>query len=329
MKTGVGLRWGVGLVAAIALGGIASSAAARWTEDQFARRGAEHLRLAGEASMVGTLSTYVAQEGDTLLDIGRYFGLGYLEIISANPGVDPWLPPPGEVVVIPNEFVLPVSRRGIVVNIPEMRLYYFHGDAGDRQVATYSVGLGRDDWRTPQGPFHIRSKTENPTWVIPASIIKEHIERDGDARTFIPGGAPDNPLGSYRLSLSMPEYGLHGTNMPWGVGRQVSHGCIRMYEEDIAKLYGAVTVGTKGEFVYEPVKVGMRDGLVYVEVHPDIYRLRGDLESEARTLLDGRGWSDLVDGALLRSAIAEQSGLPMMIARRRAPAGEAAPSATP
>src|SRR5262249_11259063 len=134
-------------------------------------------------------------------------------------------------------------------------------------------------------------------------------------RTFIPGGDPENPLGPYRLELTLPLYGLHGSNMPWGVGMQVSHGCIRLYNEDIAVLFREVQVGNPGEFLYQPVKVGMRDGLVYGEVHQAIYVLPPSLEDDARQLLDRHGWTDRVDQQRLRKAIADQTGLPVLISR--------------
>ncbi len=318
---------------------LAPMSMAGWTDDDFAEATptlyqlppVDHERA---PTVIGALGTYVVEAGDTLLDIARFHGLGYGEIVGANPGVDPWLPAEGELVVLPSEWVLPaVHRPGLAINIPEMRLYHFHkGPAGARELTTFPVGLGRDEWRTPTGPFKIRAKTESPTWVIPESILAERIEKDGDPRRSIPGGAPDNPLGSYRLALTMPSYALHGTNMPWGVGRQVSHGCIRLYEESIAKLFIEVPVGTPGEFLYEPVKLGMRRGLVYVEAHPDIYKLRGDPETELAALLEERGWSDLVDWALVRKALSHKSGLPVLVSRgldREPPATTQSRSAAP
>lgn len=323
------------------VGALAPISEARWTEEHFAASTPVLYQLppgdpAHAPTVIGTLSTYVVESGDTLLDIARYHGLGYAEIVGANPGVDPWLPAVGEVVVLPTEWVLPAMRRpGLAINIPEMRLYHLHkgsADTAHTQMTTFPVGLGRDEWQTPTGPFKIRAKTESPTWVIPESILAERIEKDGDPRRSIPGGAPDNPLGSFRLSLTMPSYALHGTNMPWGVGRQVSHGCIRLYEEDIADLFTEVPIGTPGEFLYEPVKVGMRRGLVYVEAHPDIYKLRGDPETDLAGLIEERGWTDLVDWPLVRKALADQSGLPVLVSRgldREPPATTQSRSAVP
>ncbi len=297
-------------------------AGATWSDEDFAQRVANNRPFVApghgdERTVVGDLATYIVRQGDTMLDIGRHFDLGYNEMTGANPGVEPWLPPPGEVLVIPTEFVLPESRyQGIVVNIPEMRVYYFHGGGARGEgalVTTYPVGLGRDDWRTPTGTFKVRGKTENPTWVIPESIRAEHIKDRGDDRKEIAGGDPENPLGLYRLELTLPLYQLHGSNMPWGVGMQVSHGCIRLYNEDIVLLFHEVRVGTPGEFVYQPVKIGMRDGTIYAEVHPDIYGLRSSLAADADALLSRRGWTERVDPARLRQALEQQSGVPIAI----------------
>jgi L,D-transpeptidase ErfK/SrfK len=291
--------------------------ASRWSEESFGNRVPVRHPFSArgtdtDATVVGSLETYVVEEGDTLLDVGRHFDVGYNEMTASNPGVDPWMPSPDEVLVIPTEFVLPESRRqGVVVNIPEMRLYHYQGSV----VVTYPVGLGRDDWRTPEGTFKIRGKTESPTWVIPESIRAEHIRERNDPRTFIAGGDPENPLGPYRLELTLPLYALHGSNMPWGVGMQVSHGCIRLYNEDIAVLFREVQVGSPGEFLYQPIKAGMRAGLVFVEVHPDIYGIRGNPEDEANQILSRNGWVDLIDSERLRRALKEQSGLPTLISR--------------
>ena len=317
-----GARDAVKLTALVALSlsvvVVGSAWASRWTEESFIdrvpvrypiRSSANHI----DATVVGGLQTYVVEEGDTLLDVGRHFDLGYNEMTSANPGVDPWMPSPAEIIVIPTEFVLPDARpQGVVVNIPEMRLYHYQGNV----LVTYPVGLGRDDWRTPEGSFRIRGKTERPTWVIPESIRAEHIRERDDPRTFIAGGDPENPLGLFRLELTLPLYALHGSNMPWGVGMQVSHGCIRLYNEDIAILFREVHVGSPGEFLYQPVKVGTRDEEIFIEVHPDIYALRGDLVAEAQQILSRRGLLERVDSERLRRAVKDQTGIPVRISLR-------------
>ncbi len=157
--------------------------------------------IEGVNTVIGAIGTHRALAGETLLDVARDYGLGYNEVVLANPRIDPWVIPEGEELLIPSEWILPEGHyAGLVLNIPEMRLFYYQPGGGSRRsVVTFPVGLGRQDWQTPQGKFRIRGKTENPTWVIPESIRKERLEEDGLTETFIPGGAPDNPLGKYRL----------------------------------------------------------------------------------------------------------------------------------
>lgn len=305
-------------------GASGESRAERWTEEDFYRK----LQVAvpymivdaadftKAKSIIGSTRFYHVRKGDTFLDLARFYGLGYNEIEQANPGVDPWIPPENQVVILPTEWVLPqVEHRGIAVNIPEMRLYYFHPPqgGGPQLVSTYPVGLGRDDWRTPSGKFVVRGKTRDPAWVIPESIRKERIREKGYSEKLIPGGHPQNPLGRYRFELSLPMYRIHGTNIPWGVGMQVSHGCIRLYPEDIEQLFPMVPVGTPGEFVYQPVKIGARNGHIYAEVHPDIYSLTPGLFAEARRILRQLGWLNAVDFERLERAVSEQSGVPLDI----------------
>jgi L,D-transpeptidase ErfK/SrfK len=312
--------------AGMALVAVAGFAAQQWAEEAFWRKPARShfLVVAGRdwrtaQSVVGSTRFYQVQKGDTFLDLARFYGLGYNELVDANPGVDVWVPPSAQVVLLPTEFIIPdVGARGVVVNIPEMRLYYFHQRSDEHApllLTTYPVGLGREDWKTPTGSFKIREKTVNPTWVLPESIRAEH-RRDGKpAPVSIPGGDPENPLGKYRLRLTLPLYGIHGTNIPWGVGMQVSHGCIRLYPEDIEHFYPLVDVGEPGEFVYQPVKIGARGGQIYVEVHKDIYGLTPGPYREAQRLLKAFGWSDRIDDGRLKRAIGEQSGVPMLISR--------------
>jgi L,D-transpeptidase ErfK/SrfK len=306
----------------VLLAGLAGTASAReWTDDMFNQKvsaGRPYVAISSTDqnrahTVTGSTRFYQVQNKDTFLDIARFYDLGYNEITEANPGVDPWIPKPGQIILLPTEWVLPdVEFKGVVVNIPEMRLYYFRpGAAGTVIVTTFPVGLGRDDWRTPEGKFRIRGKTVNPTWVLPESIKAEH-RRDGKpAPDFIAGGAPDNPLGKYRLELTLPLYGIHGTDIPWGVGMQVSHGCVRLYPEDIERLFPMVPVGTPGDFVYQPVKVGVRDGHVFVEVHKDIYNMTPGPYRETLRFIDKFGLRSRVDFDRVKRAVLEQSGVPM------------------
>ncbi len=307
----------------------------RFEERAFARKPLTTFRIptpaAGEATppaVLGATRHYRIRSGDTLLDVARWFDLGYNEIVDANPGMDPMLPPVGADVVVPTEWVLPCcTTDGIVVNIPEMRLYYFRRDPRDPAttiVDTYPVGLGRDDRRTPRGRFRVEHKNVNPTWYVPESIRREHLRERGDGRRFIPGGAPDNPLGNYRLQLSRRIYGIHGTDIPWGVGMLVTHGCVRLYPEDIAHLFPLVPVGTQVEFTYQPVKAGTRDRSVYVEVHHDIYKYSRSLAAETRAVLARRRLDGRVERRLLDDAVRSAAGVPMRVSPdgvARRPAG--------
>jgi L,D-transpeptidase ErfK/SrfK len=306
---------------ALVSGGGAGRARAEYDEEAFEQKTIPTYSIPtpprkGPASetMIGELRTYRVRKGDTLIDVARLYDLGYNEILDANPGIDPWVPPAGSTILLPTQWILPCcSYEGLVVNIPEMRLFLYRraaGDPGTTIVNTYPVGLGRDDWRTPNGKFKVRGKTVNPQWNIPESIRKEHIAERDDPRTFIPGGAPDNPLGKYRIELTLPMYGIHGTDIPWGVGMQVSHGCVRLYPEDIARLFPLVPVGIPGEFVYQAVKAGVRAGAVYVEAHQDIYGYAPALFREASATLERAGLAERADHDLLLRALEDPSGMP-------------------
>jgi L,D-transpeptidase ErfK/SrfK len=260
-------------------------------------------------TVIGAFRDYVITEEDTLLDIARNFDLGYLELILLYPNLDPWLPPTGKKITIPTSWVLPaVDKKGIVINIPELRLYLFFNDI--QMVKTYPIGLGVLDAPTPFGSFTIAEKTKNPTWIIPPSLQEEY------GRTSIPPGS-ENPLGEYRLRLSRHDYGIHGTNAPWGIGRLVSHGCIRLYPEDIEELFSIVELGTPVEIIYEPIKIGFKDSRIFVEVHPDLYNEITDrLIHTAGKLFLYRIW-DKVDLDLLVQALEEQRGVPIDITRKK------------
>jgi L,D-transpeptidase ErfK/SrfK len=320
-------RSALAILAAVLAGGIGTGRAA-YDEETFANKSIPAYSVPTPVkgrppveTVIGQVRTYRIRKGDTLIDLARYYDLGYNEILDANPGIDPWVPPVGATILLPTEWVLPCcTYDGLVVNIPEMRLFLYRRsreDPGTTVVHTYPVGLGRDDWRTPSGKFRIRGKTVNPTWNIPESIRKEHIAERGDARTSIPGGDPDNPLGKHRIELTLPMYAIHGTNIPWGVGMQVSHGCVRLYPEDIERLFPLVQLGMPGEFSYQPVKVGARGGMVYVESHRDIYGYAPALHQEAIGSLDRAGLADRIDHRLLQVALEDSGGMPVRISPER------------
>ena len=270
---------------------------------------------AGELpEVVGRVQRHRVAPGETLLDVAREAGLGFHELRDANPEVDEWTPPPGADLVVPSRWILPRSRsRGLVVNVPEMRLYKFPADTRPGEVVpirTWAIGIGTEQAPTPVGALAVRSKDENPTWYVPDSIYRT-MERP--ARVVPPG--PDNPLGAYRIRLTRGLYAIHGTNNPWSIGRLTTHGCVRLYPEDIAELYRLVDVGTPAEFVYQPVKIGRREGRVYVEVHDDVYGRIRDLEAHARAEVRRAGLDGRVDGARLRAAVRARSGVPVDVTR--------------
>jgi len=255
-----------------------------------------------DRTVIGALQYYVVKDKDTLLDIARRHGLGINELQLVYPAMDPWIPPKGVKIIIPSMWVLPPMRYGgIVLNIPEYRLYYFRPSEGT--VQTYPVGLGDEGWETPVGVYKIESKRENPTWYIPPSLQAKY-----GATTMPPG--PDNPLGKYMMKFA-PMYGIHGTHMPWGVGMMVSHGCIRTYPEHIAVLYPQVSIGTPVEVIYEPIKIGLLDGRVYVEVHPDIYKRIKDWNDYATRFLASSPLRGRIDKSRYMTAVTLQNGVPM------------------
>ena len=276
-------------------------------------------------TVIGEIGSHVVRPSETLLDIARYYDLGMNEIADANPGVDLWSPKVGTRLVIPTAWVLPCcSYEGLIVNVPELRLYYFErapGEPGTTIVRTYPLGLGRDDRRTPKGSFTVIGKTVNPTWNIPPRIRQDHIRELGDSRWSIPGGAPDNPLGKYRFELSLEPYRIHGTNIPWGIGMLISNGCSRLYPEDVEHLFPMVSIGTKGAFIYQPVKVGVREGQVYVEAHADLYRLGGSMSPNAAATLKSAGVT--LQDARVASVLKDAQGMPTRVGTVAEPADAA------
>ena len=218
--------------------------------------------------------TTAAEAHDTLLDVARLHGLGYEEIINANPGIDPWLPGAGTPVVVPKQRLLPrAPRSGIVINLPEHRLYWFPPPVAGKPpvVWTYPVSIGKMDWNTPLGRTTIVSKAKDAPWIPPKSVREEHAKRGETLPAVVPGG-PDNPMGRYKMALGIPggAYLIHGTNRPAGIGMQVTHGCMRLYPEDIEALYGMVPIGTPVTIVNQPYKWGWHRGELLIEVHPPL-----------------------------------------------------------
>jgi L,D-transpeptidase ErfK/SrfK len=227
-----------------------------------------------DATVVGEDQTVETVYEDTLYDLARKFSLGSEELIRVNPGVDPWLPGAGKQLVVPNRHILPPGpHEGIVVNLPEHRLYYYPKPkrGAPIEVITYPVSIGKMDWRTPLGLTHVISKQKNPTWYPPESVRKEHAEAGDPLPASVPSG-PDNPLGLFamRLAAGNGTYLIHGTNNPIAVGLAVTHGCIRMYPDDVAALFPLIPVGTSVRLINEPIKVAWVDGELLLEAHPPV-----------------------------------------------------------
>src|ERR1700734_3968099 len=219
--------------------------------------------------VVGYVQKVKIGKDDTMPDIARRFDVGYEEILLANPGVDAWLPGVGREVVVPTQFVLPAApHEGVVVNVAAMRIFYYppHKKDEPQLVYTHPIGIGRVGWKTPEGTTKIVSRQKDPVWVVPKSVREEHAE-DGEKLPAVVPAGPDNPLGQYAFRLSWPSYLIHGTNKPYGVGMRSSHGCMRLYPEDIAVFFDLIPIGTKVTVVNQPYLFGWRDGTLYLQAY--------------------------------------------------------------
>jgi L,D-transpeptidase ErfK/SrfK len=250
------------------------------------------------SDVVGHVQATIARHEDTLPDLARRFNVGYEEIVRANPGVDPWLPGEGRRITLPTRFVLPdAPREGVVINLASMRLFYYL-PRKDRnaplEVITHPIGIGRVGWSTPEGSTKVVARVRDPSWTPPASVRKEHAENGDPLPARVPPG-PDNPLGRHMMRLGWPSYLMHGTNKPYGVGMRVSHGCIRLYPEDIAGLFELVPVGTSVTVVNQPYLLGWDQDVLFVQAY-------GPLEDDERNWEHGPA-SLRKKGAKSRSAL--------------------------
>lgn len=288
-------------------------------------RAATYTLPPGRVDLLGTSTETVAGYQDTLSDIARKYDIGYDEIVAANPGVAPWGPGSGTRITIPDRHILPLApREGIVVNIAEMRLYYFFKPypTGAQRVITYPVSVGRMDWATPLGTTKVVTKQENPVWRPPESIRKEHAQNGDILPEVVPAG-PNNPLGAYALRLGVPGYLIHGTDKPYGIGMQVTHGCMRLYPEDIQSLFQITPVNTAVHLVYQPVKVGWAYDVLYLEVHPPLEfgpALKEDPLTTANRLISIATNDHIpadLDWDAVNKAVKEARGLPVIIWQKK------------
>jgi L,D-transpeptidase ErfK/SrfK len=278
-----------------------------------------HFYVAKEDDIIGRLALIRLQKGDTLPDIARHFSLGINTVSAANPGIDIWVPETGRRILLPLSFILPdTPRKGIVINLAAMRLFYFKPDGNLLAVSTYPVGVGTTERPTPMGRMYVSRKKLRPTWYVPASIAEDHRKKGDPLPAKVPPG-PLNPLGEHALYLSKSGYLVHGTNKPASVGLRATNGCIRLYPEDIQRLFETTPVKTRVKIVNQPYLIGRRDGIVYMEVHTP-FEESGTTElqkayAKLRTLEKKSG--QVLDWKKVKEAVAEARGIPVPISAIR------------
>lgn len=272
-----------------------------------------------EKDYFGETEIHKAAFEDTLIHLARNNSLGFVELRAANPTLDPWIPGAGARIVLPKRHILPEApRKGIVINLAEMRVYYFK-DAG-KEPLTFPISIGREGLQTPTGSTKIVRKKAGPQWRPTARMRKE----DPDLPAVVEAG-PDNPLGDFALYLGWPTYAIHGTNKPYGIGRRVSSGCIRMYPESIKELFPMVPVGTRVTVVDQPVKVGWVDDQLYIEVSPNqdqSIKIEEDgvvksyeitAEDMKRITKKAGEYADKINWTIVRKSVQEHRGYPVSI----------------
>lgn len=301
--------------------------------------GAQYALPESDQGVIGEILEIDAAETDTFVDLARQYGVGYTELRRANPDVDPWLPGAGTRIVIPAQFVLPdAPRRGVVLNLAEYRMYFYPQD--DREtVYTFPISIGRMDWETPLGRTRVVAKAERPSWYPPKSIREEHAAEGDPLPAVVPPG-PDNPLGEYAIRLGLPGYLIHGTNRPAGVGMRVTHGCIRMFPEDIESLFAMLPVNTPVRIVNQPVKMGWHVDQLIMEAHEPLATAmadtvdeptaesealesveiaeieEGDLTSMMRVYVAAtRELDATVDWALMEEVLEQARGVPVLVGK--------------
>lgn len=274
---------------------------------------------------IGELEKIRTSYEDTLVHIARANNLGFVEIRAANPELDPWIPGEGAKVILPKMHLIPDAPQvGVLINLPEMRLYYFPEGKNEDPI-TYPIGIGREGLQTPLGETKITRKKAGPTWRPTARMREE----DPELPAVVEAG-PENPLGTHALYLGWPQYLIHGTNKPYGIGRRVSSGCIRMYPEGIKDIYPRIDVGTAVRVVDQPLKAAWIDNKLYLEAHPTVDDTR-EIERQGKILdyvvsdkdiqyitdIAGDSAEDL-DWKNIKDLIQERNGYPVEIAKRKA-----------
>lgn len=271
-----------------------------WSVSSQADEGPEwprgHYPLPAEGNVVGENYTVRSRAEETLMDIAREHNVGYNEIRHANPDVNLWVPGEGTEVVIPARHILPTgSREGLVINIAELRLYYYPpvGEGETPRVETYPIGIGRAGYDTPLGVTRTTIRLEKPAWYPPHSMREEAAARGEPAPAVVPPG-PENPLGDYAILLDIPGYLIHGTNQPDGIGMRASRGCIRMYPEDIESMFGRISSDTRVDIIENPVKIGWDGEQAYAQAFQALHEQDQD-----------QGMSSLLETLIQLDSIAE------------------------
>jgi len=280
--------------------------------------------FAKEDDVIGRLAVMRIEKEDTLPDIARHFSLGIKEISAANPGVDLWVPEAGGRIILPLSFILPDAfRKGIVINLAAMRLFHFKGDSKSLAVSTYPVGIGSTERPSPMGQMYVARKMIRPTWYVPASISEDHRKKGEPLPAKVLPG-PQNPLGEYALYLNKSSYLIHGTNKPSSIGLRATNGCIRLYPEDIKKLYENTPVNTPVRIVNQPYLVGQRNGVVYIEVHASLEDLDADELDKIYAKLRNieKKSARTLDWKIVKKALAEARGIPVPIFEIRQGSGK-------
>ena len=269
------------------------------------------------SNIVGQLQVVTVDSRNTLLDIARHYELGHEEITRANPGVSIWLPGEGTPIVVPTEFILPPQPWvGIVVNISQRRLYYFppHKANEPATVVTFPIGISRPGWSTPLGTTRIIGKYKDPAWFVPKSIQEEHRSKGEDNfPDYFPPG-PNNPMGMLAMETGFPQIFIHGTNHPWGVGMQVSHGCIHLYPENAAYIFPRLPVGTPVRIINQPVSAGERGGLLYLSVSEPVEGYPGSQDNLLSQAMDAlTRYSPEIDWVRVKQVVDAQPVLPVPV----------------
>jgi L,D-transpeptidase ErfK/SrfK len=274
-------------------------------------------QLTNGQRIVGTLAAIDTRENDSLPDIARHFGLGYNDVALANAGINPWTPEAGARVLLPLRFILPdAPHKGIVLNLANMRLFYYPAKRTDT-VFTYPAGIGRQGWNTPTGSTYIAAKKANPVWYVPESILREHAQQGAPLPKAVPAG-PDNPLGKYAMPLGFSGYLIHGTNKPYGIGLQVSHGCVQLYPEDIEALFKKAAVGMPVRIVHQPYLTAWDRDMLYLEVHPPLEKWASQKKQLKKKLLKdlrriGAKRNAAIDWEKVERVLARADGIPTPI----------------